>query len=332
MTSINTEHRNRYVLITGATSGIGFELARLFAGDSYNLIIVARDEQRLQEVADELKRNFSIEVNPLPADLFRPDAADMIFEKVKELGVTIDILVNDAGQGEWGHFLDTPLERDREVVQLNILSLLSLTKLFAGEMVARGEGRILQLGSEAGTAPMPLLAVYAATKAFVISFSMALADELKDTGVKVTVLLPGATDTDFFHKANQQETVTYKEKKLADPAKVARDGYEALMKGERKVISGSKTWFHVWMNDLLGDQMAAANARKMMESSDSEEAAGMPEHTASRMERERINDLTGKESGDRGQEQSIKTIVSGEDLKGKKVDGDPENPADQPSH
>lgn len=299
MPTINTENRNKYALITGATSGIGYELTQLFAKDSYNLVLVARDQQRLQEIADQLKQTYSIEVTPLTKDLFKPSAAKEIYEEVSNMGITINVLVNDAGQGEWGPFIESPLERDLDIIQLNIVSLLSLTKYFLKDMVARNEGKILQLGSEAGTTPIPLLAVYAATKAFVLSFSTALVNELKDTNITVTVLLPGATDTDFFHKAGQENTVGYREKELQTPQQVALDGYTALMNGENKIISGSKTKMHVFMNDLLGDKLSAANNRKLMEPSKKEEGREMPSHEASLEERQKISSETGKTEGDK---------------------------------
>jgi len=298
MTAINKENRNKYALITGATSGIGFELARLFARDSYNLILVARNGQRLQKITDDLKKEFAVEVTPIEKDLFSPLAATEVYETVEQMGISIHALVNDAGQGEWGPFLETGLERDLDIIQLNIASLVALTKYFLKDMVARNEGKILQVGSEAGTTPVPLLAVYAATKAFVLSFSAALANELKDTNITITALLPGATDTDFFHKAGQEDTVEYQETKLASPGDVARDGYEALMKGESKIISGAKTKMHVLMSDLLGPKLSAANMRKQMEPSEKKQANKKPTHKASREEREAINQQTGKPNGD----------------------------------
>ncbi|MGF6930655.1 short-subunit dehydrogenase [Chitinophaga sp. W2I13] len=302
MTTVNVNNRNEYALITGATSGIGYELAKLLAADSYNLILVARNPDRLQEVTDELKAAYGVEVTPITKDLFMPSAAAEIYAETKDMGISIDVLVNDAGQGEWGPFLETDLNRDIDIIQLNIIALMSLTKFYLRDMHKRNMGRILLLGSEAGTTPMPLLSVYAATKAFVISFGAALAEELRDTDVTVTVLLPGATDTDFFHKAHQEDTVTYREKSLAPPEEVAKDGYDALMKGERKIISGSKTKMHVWMSDLLGTSKAAANARKLNEPSTEALGEKKPGHVASRKEREYINEDSRRSDGDLNQD------------------------------
>jgi uncharacterized protein len=288
--------RNSYVLLTGATSGIGYELARLFAMDGFNLILVARSEERLQEITDELKQLYSVEVTPVPKDLFQPYAAYEVYDLTKEMGIQVDVLVNDAGQGQWGPFIETPLERDLEIIQLNITSLVTLTKLFLKDMVARNEGRILQVGSEAGTAPIPLLAVYSATKAFVLSFSAALVNELQDTNITVTALLPGATDTDFFHKAQQEDAVIY-QRSLLSPEEVAKDGYEALMKGERKVISGAKAKLHVFLNDLFGPRLSAANNRSLMNPAKRRRRTKSA-HAASQEEREFINRQTGNMDGD----------------------------------
>jgi short-subunit dehydrogenase len=294
----NINNRNQYALITGATSGIGYELAKLFAKDGYNLVLVARNEKRLQTITDELKQEFGIEVTPLAKDLFQPFAAKEIYDTTTKMGVTINVLVNDAGQGEWGPFVATDLQRDLDIVQLNISSLISLTKFYLKEMIARNEGKILQLGSEASATPVPLLAVYAATKAFVLSFSVALASELQDRDITITVLMPGATDTDFFHKAQQEDTVVYREKKLADPADVAKDGYTALMKGENKIISGLKTKMHVLMSDILGHKASAASNLKNMMPSEKEEGRTESRHQPSQKEREQINQQTGNEDGD----------------------------------
>jgi len=294
MPVINVNNRNQYALITGATSGFGYELAKLFAKDGFSLVLVARSEERLQEVTDELKQQYNIEVTPISSDLFRPTAAKEIYDEVQARGIVVNYLVNDAGQGEWGRFIDVDLQRSLDIIQLNICSLVGLTKYFATDMAARGEGHILQLGSEAGKAPMPLLSVYAATKAFVISFSAAISNELEGTGVNVTVLLPGASDTDFFHKANMEHTKTYREESLQTPEEVAKDGYEALMSGESRVISGGKTKMHVYMANLLSDEANAVNMRKLMEPSEKEDGRTASSHSASRKERESI----GHESGD----------------------------------
>jgi hypothetical protein len=290
--------RGEYALITGATSGIGYELAKLFAVDGYNLILVARSQERLVKVAHEFSSLFNVEAIPLTMDLFKPTAAQEIYNEVKARGLVVNVLVNDAGQGQWGNFSDTPLQRDIDIIQLNVATVVAMTKLFLRDMLEAGAGKILQVASEAGTAPIPLLSIYSATKAFVISFSAALANELKESGITITTLLPGATDTDFFHKACQDETVGYREERLASPAQVAQDGYRGLMRGEGMVTSGSKTKLHVFLNDLLGTKLGAAANRRLMEPSEQLSAPKWPGHVPSAEEREQILRETGRKQGD----------------------------------
>lgn len=258
----------RYALITGATSGIGYEFARLFAGDGYNLVIVARSEDTLEKVASELSTQNGIDVITISKNLFDPNAAREVYDEVKAKGIVVDVLVNDAGQGQWGFFKETDLERDLDIIQLNIVSLVVLTKLFMKDMLQRNEGKILQLSSVVAETPAPRFAIYAATKAFVQHFSQALINELKDTGVSLTILQPGATETDFFRKAEMETTYEYQEAAHADPAKVAKDGYEALMSGDSRVVSGVKNKVMAAMSNITPDPMNAANMRKHMEESD----------------------------------------------------------------
>lgn len=258
-------------LITGATSGIGLELARLFAKDGYNLLIVARTEEDLQRCAEQFRAEGAMGVIPIAKDLFKPEAARELYSEVQAQGIVVDVLVNDAGQGEYGKFLEVDLSRHLEIVNLNITSFTVLTYLFGRDMVARGSGKILQLASIVSKMPSPLQAVYGATKAYVYSLTESLINELKDTGVTVTALLPGATDTDFFHKAGGENTVIYQDTDLADPAEVAQDGYEALMQGESRVISGFKNKLQVAMGNMMSDQMLAENMRKQNSQKDGRE-------------------------------------------------------------
>ena len=255
----------KYALITGGSEGIGYELAKLFARDGYNLVIVARDRERLEQVADKLGNEFKTTVIPISKDLFLKESPAEIYAELQMKEIKIDVLVNDAGQGQHGFFADTDLQRDIDLIQLNIISLVSLTKLFLQDMLQRNEGRILQVASVASVYPSPLLAIYAATKAFVLSFSEALANELKETNITVTALMPGATETDFFNKADAENTKEFQESSLSNPAEVAKDGYEALMKGEVKVVSGLKNKVQTAMSNVLPDTALAAQMRKKME-------------------------------------------------------------------
>lgn len=258
----------RYALITGATSGIGYEFAKLFASDGYNLVIVARTQEDLDRVASELSGQHGIHVIPLAKDLFKSRAPFEVYEEVKARNIIVDVLVNDAGQGQWGFFTETELERDLDIIQLNIVSLVVLTKLFLKDMVNRNEGKILQLSSIVAEMPSPRFAIYAATKALVQHFSEGLINELRDSAVTMTVLQPGATETDFFRKAEMETTYEYQEASHADPAEVAKDGYEALMSGDSRIVSGMKNKIMVAMGNVTPDKLNAANMRKHMEESD----------------------------------------------------------------
>ena len=172
------------------------------------------------------------------------------------------MLVNNAGQGQYGEFIDTDIYREIDIIQLNIVSLVVLTKLFLQDMVDRGEGRILNVASVAGKIPGPLQSVYHGTKAFVHSFTEAIRSEVKDAGVRVTSLLPGATGTDFFNKADMLEAKNVQDGKLADAGEVAKDGYDALMKGDDMVISGFKNKMQVAMSNILPDETVADNVHK----------------------------------------------------------------------
>lgn len=288
----------KFALVTGATSGIGYELCKLLARDNYNLVLVARNEDNLKKSAAEISAISDVAVHIITADLFKPDAAKEVYSKVKSLGITVEVLVNDAGQGEWGRFFKTDLQREVDLVQLNIISLMSLTKYFLQEMVERNSGRILQLASSLAKAPTPYMAVYAASKAFVLSFSEALVKELEDTNVTVTSLLPGATDTDFFHKAKAENTIVYKESSLYDPEEVAKAGYEALMKGDATIQPGFKNKADGALSFMLPDSAVASNMEKQMQSSMKEDGKSQITHPASARERESINAASGGINGD----------------------------------
>lgn len=254
-----------YTLITGGSEGIGYELAKQFAEHGHNLILVARDETQLSRTRQELE-GAGIEVITIAKDLFGTEAAFELYDEIKQQQLVVDILVNNAGQGVYGLFEDTDLRRELAIVQLNISSLLVLTKLFLKDMLEAGEGKILNLSSIASKSPGPWQAVYHGTKAFVQSFTEALRSEVKDQQITVTALLPGATDTDFFNKADMESSKAVQDKdKLSDPAKVAKDGYEALMSGDDKVVSGFKNKMSVGMSNMMTDSAAAEMMKKQQE-------------------------------------------------------------------
>ena len=261
----------QYALITGATSGIGLELAKLFAKDGYNLLIVARDEQELAQTAATLKSNSGIEVITIAKDLFEEESGFELYDEIKAKGIKIDVLVNDAGQGQYGEFVDTDIRRELDIIQLNICSLVVLTKLYLKDMVARGDGKILNLSSVASKIPGPLQSVYHGTKAFVQSFTEAIRSEVKDKGITITALLPGATQTDFFNKADMLDAKNVKGKKLDDPAQVAKDGYDALMSGDDMVVSGFKNKAQVAMGNLMPDSAVADQVHKQQAPADGQD-------------------------------------------------------------
>lgn len=227
-------------LITGASGGIGYELAKLFAKDHHNLVLVARNGPRLAQVADELRRQFGVLVTTVAIDLAELNAAQSLFAQLQS--VPVDILINNAGYGQFGEFSDVPLEESAGQIQLNITALTALTKLFLGPMLERRSGRIMNVASTAGFQPGPLMAVYYATKAYVISFSEALANELAGKGVTMTCLCPGATETGFASRAGNDKTRLFKSLRPMDAKAVARAGYHGLLKGKTLVIPGVRNW------------------------------------------------------------------------------------------
>lgn len=255
----------KYALITGGTSGIGYELARLFAKDRYNLVIVARNQEELQITADEFQNVYGVEVVTIQKDLVQVNAPFDVYNEVIARGIQIDVLVNNAGQGQYGLFVDTDIKREIDIINLNIVSYVVLTKFFLRDMIARNNGRILNVSSIGGDLPAPLQSVYHATKAFITSFSEGVRRECKDTNVTITALLPGVTDTDFFRKADMEDVKMVKEQNREDPAEVAKDGYEALMEGKDKVISGFKNKAMVAAGNVVPDTVVTAYMDEQMQ-------------------------------------------------------------------
>jgi uncharacterized protein len=256
------KNQQQYAVVTGGTSGIGYELAALLARDGYNLILVARDENELSAAATDFSQQYGVEVITLSKDLFDVQDAFGLYDEIGRRGITVDILINDAGQGYYGEFINNDIHRELDIIHLTISSLVILTKLFLKEMVERGSGRILNLSSIASKIPGPYQAVYHGTKAFVQSFTEAIRSEVKDSGVTITALLPGATDTDFFNKADMNDSKIVQEGKLDDAKKVAKDGYEALMSGDDMVVSGIKNKLQVATANITPDEKAADKMKK----------------------------------------------------------------------
>ncbi|HTS88538.1 MAG TPA: SDR family oxidoreductase [Gemmatimonadales bacterium] len=234
---MNTQGRP-VALVTGASGGIGLELARLCAKGGHDLILVARSEGKLAEIAKYLSGMYQIGVETLAVDLASPDAVDRIAATLDSREFSIDVLVNNAGFGEWGLFGRADIERQVRMIQVNVVALTRLTRLVLPTMVRRRRGRILNVASTAGFVPGPLMAVYYATKAFVISFSDAIGNELKGTGITVTALCPGPTRTSFAERAGISETNLFTGPNVMGAASVAEAGYRAMMRGRAVAIPG----------------------------------------------------------------------------------------------
>jgi short-subunit dehydrogenase len=224
-------------LVTGASTGIGLELAKQFAENGFDLIVAAENVE-LDDAVEEL-RSLGGAVAPVSVDLTRGDDVERLVAAVRSSGRPLDAAALNAGVGNGGRFAETDLEAELGIVELNCASTVHLAKAVVQDMAARGEGRILFTSSVASQAPEPFQAVYGASKAFIQSFALALREELKDSGVSVTALLPGPTDTEFFDRAELTDTKLGASDKKDDPAQVARQGFDGLMKGEPSVFAGS---------------------------------------------------------------------------------------------
>ena len=225
-------------LITGASSGLGLEFAELFARDGWRPVLVARSGDKLHALAADLTTRYGVEAVAIPLDLAQAGSAERLFDEVERRQIAVDALVNNAGFATFGLFAETSLGEEREELQLNVVTLTELTKLFLKPMLARNRGRIMNVSSSAAFQPGPFMAVYYATKAYVLSFSEALSAELEGTGVSVTCLCPGPTESGFQDRANMGASGLFKTLRVSKAASVARAGYRAMMRGKRLVIPG----------------------------------------------------------------------------------------------
>jgi short-subunit dehydrogenase len=254
---------NGLAVITGASSGIGLELARQFAEHGFDLIVAAEDDE-LTAAAGSLD-GADVQVDAVRVDLATPAGVEQLYERIQASNRPVDALALNAGIGSGGAFVETELEDELKLVDLNVRSVVHLAKLVVRDMVARGEGRVLITSSIASTMPGSFQAVYNASKSFDQSFALALRNELKDTGITVTSLMPGPTDTEFFERAGMLDTKVGSGDK-DDPVDVARDGFEALMAGDERVVSASlSTKIQARAGRVLPDSVKAEMHRKMAE-------------------------------------------------------------------
>ena len=248
---------NKTALITGATSGLGYDFVGMFAQDGFDLVLVARNQAKMEEIKSQYPH---LNVTIITKDLSRPNAAKEVYEEVKSAGITIDTLVNNAGFGLMGHFEDLDIQKQSEMIQLNNTALTELTYYFLPEMKGNTHrARILNVASTAAFQPGPMMAVYYATKAYVLSFSEALAEELAGTNVTVTTLCPGATKTNFASVANVAKTKMFSG--AMSSHEVAKQGYQALMAGKRVVITGGTNKVGAYAAKFLPRSLAAKIAK-----------------------------------------------------------------------
>jgi uncharacterized protein len=259
------ESNGLFAVVTGASSGIGYELARVFGKNGYDLLICAEDDG-LQQAAQQL-RSAGTQVQSVQTDLAKYEGVEKLWHAVETCGRPVDAIAINAGVGVGGEFLKTDLQEELNMIQLNVTSTVHLAKRVARQMSGRGSGRILITSSIAGTMPAPLEAVYGATKAFGLSFAQALRHELKDFGISVTALQPGPTNTNFFHRAGMDDTKVGSEGKYTnDPAEVAEQGYQALMDGKDHVFASSmKTKVQGELGKFMPESMKAEQHRKQAE-------------------------------------------------------------------
>jgi len=247
-------------LITGASSGIGAELARLCAGDGYSVILVARRADRLAELAENLAREYRVQARVIALDLAEATACEALHDQTH--GDKVEILINNAGFGLRGPYAETDWEAESRMVQVNMTALAHLTKLFVKDMLRRGSGRILNVGSTAAFVPGPFMAMYYASKAFVVSLSLSIANELQGSGVSVTVLCPGPTRTEFDQAAGVGDSNLFKGPVMSAAA-VAREGYAAMMAGKPELIAGARNRWMILLTRLAPRTMLARFTRRL---------------------------------------------------------------------
>lgn len=254
-----------YGLITGASGGIGLELAKLLANDKHDLILIARSEDKLKEIKTSFEKEYGINVSIIATDLSIPDAPAKVFEQLRKEDITIDILINNAGFGDYGVFAECDWQKQEQMINLNILALAKLTRLFLPSMIKSGYGRIMNVASTAAFQPGPIMSVYYATKAFVLSFTYAIANEIKGTGVTISALCPGPTETGFVSAASLENSKLFKTFKPKPSNEVALFGYKRMMKGKLLSIPDCLNKLMVWSIRFAPRKLVTSVVRAIQE-------------------------------------------------------------------
>lgn len=248
---MSDEIDGRTGLITGSSAGLGVDFAKSLAARGADVILVARREEKLRRVAEEIEDEYGVDATPVAMDLARPEAAAELYDEVQRLELQVDILVNNAGYGIWGDFLDCPWDEQQSMLNLDILTPVHLTRLFAEDMVERQWGRIMQIASIGAFQPTPKYATYSAAKSFIRSWGEAIDFELRDKGVRCTVVSPGVTETEFFGRAGQTRRTWFQRLTIMDSAKVAEIGVKAMLKGRMSVVPGFLNAINMWMTRFV---------------------------------------------------------------------------------
>ena len=258
----------KLAVITGASGGIGYELAIQFAKNGYGLVLVARRQQVLEQFAHELTQQYKVKVTPIILDLTIPESIDALYHQLKQLGQPVDVLINNAGFGYFSFFPESDIQKTLQMLQLNIISLTHLTRLISTDMLARNNGKIMNVASTAAFQPGPLMAVYYASKAYVLSFSQALDQELKSSNVRVSALCPGATATGFQEIAELENSKLMNRMRLMgimSADEVARIAYKKFMQGKRIIIPGFMNKVGVHATRLFSRKFMTKVIHKMQE-------------------------------------------------------------------
>jgi hypothetical protein len=262
---MNTTLQGKWALVTGASSGLGVDFARQLAAMGCHLVLVARREDRLNAVAEEIRQRHKVEVEVVIMDLSAPDAPQHLYTQLKDAGRQVDVLVNNAGFGLYGEFLKIDWAREQNMLQLNMLTVVQMTKLFLRDMVARNFGYVLQVSSIGAYQPSPLYATYSASKSFVLNFSDAVNYELRSTGVSITTLSPGITRTEFLDVSGQQAT-RYQRMAMMTSEDVVRIGLDAMLKRRPSLVPGTMNALTVWFNRLMPRRLATMIGYRLMQS------------------------------------------------------------------